>query len=103
MPGGGKTGQSGGPNFFFFFFPNFIFYKLESTGGGEEKLFFLKDEKKKFYPQFLDPVGRWTGNAFLFEAGPIDSCIASSFSQQIANGNAGYASPLQSTVISKEY
>ena len=23
--------------------------------------------KKKFYSQVLDPVGRWTGNAFLFE------------------------------------
>ena len=26
-------------------------------------------KNKKFYLQVLDPVGRWTGNAFLFEAG----------------------------------
>ena len=64
MPDGEKNGQSGGRDFF----PNFIFYKLECTGGnrgGGE----LKDEKKKFYLQVLDPVGRWTGNTFLFEDG----------------------------------
>ena len=51
-----------------FFFLNFILYELERTGE-KGKIFFLKDEKKKFYPQVLDSVGRWTGNAFLFEAG----------------------------------
>ena len=66
MPGGEKNGQSGGRDFFFS--PNFIFYELECTGG-KEFFFFLKDAKKMLYLQVLDPVGRWTGNAFSFEDG----------------------------------
>ena len=41
-------------------------YRGNNGGGGN---IVLKDEKKKFYSQLLDPVGRWTGNAFSFKDG----------------------------------
>ena len=73
MPGGEKNGQSGGWDFFSFF-PNFIFYKLEYTEGKRnKKKIGGKDGEKRFYPQVLDPVSQWTGNAFLFEDGLIDT------------------------------
>ena len=66
--------KPGGPKSFFYFFPNFFFYKVEYTGGKVKKKKMklklkLKYEKKEFQSALFNPLGRWTGNNFLFKGG----------------------------------
>ena len=67
----GKTkGQSGGRHFFFFFF-HFMFmltgiYYMEIE---KKRIFFKESITKTFYSALLRPVGRSTGNNFLFKGG----------------------------------
>ena len=71
LPGGKKklpVGRSG----IFCFSSSFIFYKLECTWGEVKKK--NKNEnmkKKKFQLALFSPLGRWTGNNFLFKGGPM--------------------------------
>ena len=84
----GKKTASREVGIFFFFFLISFFYKLECTGE-KGKISFENMKKKKFQSALFSPLGRRTGNNFLFKGGLSSRLLHSEFRVPTAQGKQG--------------